>query len=654
MFSELLIALYRSVSADTEPSVAGDPHKSLSYIITSLETLLGTDLDHILPAKMLEKDEETLYNLAEIYLGLLDLIEDTKENDEDTQDLMKVEDTLDQLRLESSCPFSPIPDSTQDQIFRTKFPAVVNSSYSGSEADDHVIRWVSEPVGNNRDSSRSEGTKSVSDGGSKSSKSLFAKIEKKINETGPNQTKSHEIKPIRVTSRLTSADLNWTDGNDTSGRTSELIRSVPNSSNSTVPFVKNKKMETLDLSAIERSASEETFTAEVTVTDNKTITPINSPRNEEILDDPKSAKNDSTATEDIVARIDQIEKEILENSKKIAAAKNADNSTRNSNQSNNSSSVKRESSNDSIATGDLIGGVSADISDESMKFLIQALQKTVEDSKKVRQEYEIEKANRSKVESKNGPPKLSTGPKKSNLKSSKKSSPSANISSKKKELAFNPEAEMKKLLDKENQLKNEKQKLICDEFENELSRIKNKNKAEQPKIKDPKVKPKKSVQTTGKMTSASEPVCPIPSAGNVQFTVDIPKTSGSPKKSPSKSQRKPMGNLYKDPLVIDEGDILKTIMDEIPGTLVILLYHRSLDCNEYYLGLDYDRETMKLLLDKQEKQILLLDKEARQYASKVRQKDQNIADTRERQRMMGELLFMKTLHLSCMFSKNSR
>ena len=638
LFSELLIALYRSVSADTEPSVAGDPHKSLSYIITSLETLLGTDLDHILPAKMLEKDEETLYNLAEIYLGLLDLIEDTKENDEDTQDLMKVEDTMDQLRLESSCPFSPIPDSTQDQIFRTKFPAVVNSSYSGSEADDHVIRWVSEP--NNRDSSRSEGTKSVSDGGSKSSKSLFAKIEKKINETGPNQTKSQEIKPIRVTSRLTSADLNWTDGNDTSGRTSELIRSVPNSSNSTVPFVKNQKMETLDLSAIERSASEETFTAEVTVTDNKTITPINSPRNEEILEDPKPAKNDSTATEDIVARIDQIEKEILENSKKIAAAKNADNSTRNSNQSNNSSSVKRENSDDSIATGDLIGGVSADISDESMKFLIQALQKTVEDSKKVRQEYEIEKANRSKVESKNGPPKLSTGPKKSekNLKSSKTSKSSQPPSSKpkKKEQAFNPEAEMKKLLDKENQLKNEKQKLICDEFENELSRIKNKNKAEQQKTKDSKVKPKKSVQTTGKVTS--KPICPIPSAGNVQFTVDIPKTSGSPKKSQPKSpvKRKPMGNLYKDPLLIDEGDILKTIMDEIPGTSVILLYHRSLNCIEQYLGLDYDRETMKLLLDKQEKQILLLDKEARQYASKVRQKDQNIADTRERQRMMGE------------------
>ena len=311
------------------------------------------------------------------------------------------------------------------------------------------------------------------------------------------------------------------------------------------------------MSAIERSASEETFTAEVTVTDNKTITPINSPRNE---DDPIPAKNDSTATEDIVARIDQIEKEIIENSKKIAAAKNAENTTKNSNQSNNSSSVKRESSNDSIATGDLIGGVSADISDESMKFLIQALQKTVEDSKKVREEYEIEKANRSKVESRIAP-KPSAGPKKPS-KSSKvtKSAPTTSSKAKRKEPskpAFNPEAEMKKLLDKENELKNEKQKLICDEFENELARIKHKNKAEQPKSKKSVVK------------IADKPICPIPSAGNVQFTVDIPRTSGSPTKSQSKSpiKRKPMGNLYKDQLVIDEGDILKTIMDEIPGIL---------------------------------------------------------------------------------------
>lgn len=62
---------------------------------------------------------------------------------------------------------------------------------------------------------------------------------------------------------------------------------------------------------------------------------------------------------------------------------------------------------------------------------------------------------------------------------------------------------------------------------------------------------------------------------------------------------------------------------------------------------------MKLLLDKQEKQILLLDKEARQYASKVRQKDQNIADTRERQRMMGKSYFINLKTLSLKFSQNS-
>jgi len=62
---------------------------------------------------------------------------------------------------------------------------------------------------------------------------------------------------------------------------------------------------------------------------------------------------------------------------------------------------------------------------------------------------------------------------------------------------------------------------------------------------------------------------------------------------------------------------------------------------------------MKLLLDKQEKQILLLDKEARQYASKVRQKDQNIADTRERQRMMGKSYFINLKTLSSKFSQNS-
>ena len=71
------------------------------------------------------------------------------------------------------------------------------------------------------------------------------------------------------------------------------------------------------------------------------------------------------------------------------------------------------------------------------------------------EEYEIEKANRSKVESRIAP-KPSAGPKKPS-KSSKvtKSAPTTSSKAKRKEPskpAFNPEAEMKKLLDKENEL----------------------------------------------------------------------------------------------------------------------------------------------------------------------------------------------------------
>ena len=76
---ELLIALYRSVSADSEPPVSGNNTESLEYIIKSLETLLSTELEHISSEKLLRKDEQTLYNIVEIYLGLLDLVEDSKE-----------------------------------------------------------------------------------------------------------------------------------------------------------------------------------------------------------------------------------------------------------------------------------------------------------------------------------------------------------------------------------------------------------------------------------------------------------------------------------------------------------------------------------------------------------------------------------------------
>ena len=98
-------------------------------------------------------------------MGLLDLIEesqDARDKSDSTNELCLIDDKTDSDALfESSMPFSPIPDTTNTSgPFRTKFPAVLNSSYSGSEIDHDMIEWV---PGNQevRDSSRSgpsEGT----------------------------------------------------------------------------------------------------------------------------------------------------------------------------------------------------------------------------------------------------------------------------------------------------------------------------------------------------------------------------------------------------------------------------------------------------------------------------------------------------------------
>ena len=82
----------------------------------------------------MKKDETSLSNLAEIYLGLLDLIEesqDARDKSDSTNELCLIDDKTDSdLLFESSMPFSPIPDTTNTSgPFRTKFPAVLNSSY---------------------------------------------------------------------------------------------------------------------------------------------------------------------------------------------------------------------------------------------------------------------------------------------------------------------------------------------------------------------------------------------------------------------------------------------------------------------------------------------------------------------------------------------
>merc|ERR1712062_58693 len=49
-------------------------------------------------------------------------------------------------------------------------------------------------------------------------------------------------------------------------------------------------------------------------------------------------------------------------------------------------------------------------------------------------------------------------------------------------------------------------------------------------------------------------------------------------------------------------------------------------------------ETMKLLHDKQEKQMLMLDKEAREYVARVKQKDAKVESIRSRQRAMTKIV----------------
>ena len=65
------------------------------------------------------------------------------------------------------------------------------------------------------------------------------------------------------------------------------------------------------------------------------------------------------------------------------------------------------------------------------------------------------------------------------------------------------------------------------------------------------------------------------------------------------------------------------------------IYNAYLNKHEY-IGLDYDKETLKLLHDKQEKQMLMLDKEAREYVARVKQKDAKVESIRSRQRAMSK------------------
>lgn len=103
--------------------------------------------------------------------------------------------------------------------------------------------------------------------------------------------------------------------------------------------------------------------------------------------------------------------------------------------------------------------------------------------------------------------------------------------------------------------------------------------------------------------------------------VPAPSARVETKDLPSQNEIfKPSEKITQPRLEIGEGDMLKTIMDEMPG-------------------LDYDQRTLKQLCDKQDKQTLLLTKEQQQYNQKIKNKHNKIVDVRKRQLLMCKLKF---------------
>merc|ERR1711892_711713 len=143
--------------------------------------------------------------------------------------------------------------NTTGQAFRTKFPAVLNSSYSGSEVEnEHMIEWISGPNQDQRDSSRSEGQSGTV---RTNSASLGKQIERRA--------AINAIKPIKVTSRTEESDLVWSSKDRlttlSTANTADLLNSVESLQTEQI----EQHLENLELSAIEVDAtSEETLKAD--------------------------------------------------------------------------------------------------------------------------------------------------------------------------------------------------------------------------------------------------------------------------------------------------------------------------------------------------------------------------------------------------------
>jgi len=496
--SEILVSIYRAITKDENPSVIGDPRESLDYILKSLSELVGIELNHISVDEILDANDSHLYDLAEIFLGLLDVIEEDHSITDDTDSLCRIEsDPESDFILEPpQCPFSPIFDSSVEGT--KKFPEIVNSSFSGSE----VVSADEELQSENKNSSRSHKTDSSA---KTSAKSLMNEIQNRIKNSELEPVAM--VEPVKVSKVPEPSDITWTETAATSSNTN-------NSSNC------------------------------------KTPSHMQTDQTAEIKSDRSNHSADNSDDTEISEKIENL---------------------------------KISQNNDS----------------DSMRLLLESLQKTVDKSKKAREEYKKQKAayDKSRTDESGDTAALCLSSEREILFKDRKLRKSRRKS--KKSQKPSPEEEFRKLLEREKELEQAKQELIVNEYRNQLDEIKMKAEKDQRDL----------AKEVSCQTSPDKPVIPVL----------IPAPSGR-SKEPSKPEisEKPAGKMTQPRLEIGEGDMLKTILDEIPG-------------------LDYDQKTLKQLLDKQDKHTLLLTKEQQRYQQRLQNKDNQIEEVRKRQILMSKI-----------------
>jgi hypothetical protein len=154
------------------------------------------------------------------------------------------------------------------------------------------------------------------------------------------------------------------------------------------------------------------------------------------------------------------------------------------------------------------------------------------------------------------------------------------------------------MLKKESEFEKIKQDLLIDEFETQID---------------------EKVEIFEKLAEEKIDIAPVPSAKVEVIKSDkIKNVKVKTEKSKKSKESAPAKIIERPRLEIGEGDMLKTVLDEVPG-------------------FDYDQRTLKQLCDKQDKHTLFMTKEQQKYKQQVKNKDNEIEQVRQRQILMSKL-----------------